>query len=125
MYFFQEYISPTVILASVMMFLLILTIQPPSVKQESAPSKDNKLLKVISKNTLAIFFLHVMVLESFQNGYFGFAINRNTINPIIEVPLITVIVLFTTLGIILLLKKVPYMSKLIGCVEDWEKRKQN
>jgi surface polysaccharide O-acyltransferase-like enzyme len=124
-YFFQEYISPTVILASVMMFLLMLTIQPPSVKQESAPSKDNKLLKVISNNTLAIFFLHVMVLESFQNGYFGFAINRNTINPVIEVPLITVIVLFTTLGIILLLKKVPYMSKLLGCVEDWEKRKQN
>jgi surface polysaccharide O-acyltransferase-like enzyme len=124
-YFFQEYISPTVILASVMMFLLILTIQPPSVKQESNPSRGNKLLKVISRNTLAIFFLHVMVLESIQNGYFGFAINRNTINPIIEVPLITLIVLFTTLGIILLLKKVPYMSKLIGCVEDWEKRKQN
>lgn len=124
-YFFQEYISPTIILASVMMFLLLLTIQPPSVKQESNPSKGNKLLKVISKNTLAIFFIHVMVLESFQNGYFGFAINRNTINPIIEVPLLTVIVLFASLAIILLLKKIPYMSKLLGCVEDWEGRTQN
>ena len=55
-----------------------------------------------------------MVLESIQNGYFGFAINRNTINPIIEVPLMTVIVLFVSLAIILLLKKVPYLNKLIG-----------
>jgi len=116
MYFFQEYISPTVILASVMMFLLLLTIKPPSGQQEISPSKGNKLIKVISENTLGIFFVHVMVLESFQNGYFGFAISRNTLNPIIEVPIMTVIVLFASLAIILLLKKIPYMNRLIGCV---------
>jgi surface polysaccharide O-acyltransferase-like enzyme len=65
---------------------------------------------------LGIFFLHVMVLESIENGYLGFAINRNTLNPIIEAPLMTVIVLFATLAIILLLKKIPYMNRLIGCV---------
>jgi surface polysaccharide O-acyltransferase-like enzyme len=116
MYFFQEYISPTVILAAVMMFLMLLTIKPPSVQQETSPHKGNKLLKVISENTLGIFFLHVMVLESFQNGYFGFAISRNTLNPIIQVPLMTVIVLFASLAIILLLKKIPYMDRLIGCI---------
>jgi surface polysaccharide O-acyltransferase-like enzyme len=115
-YFFQEYISPTVVLASVMMFLLLLTVRPSSVQQEISPSKGNKLIKVISANTLAIYLLHVMVLESFQNGYFGFAINRNTINPIVEVPLITVIVLFACLTVILLLRKIPYMDKLIGSI---------
>jgi hypothetical protein len=55
-----------------------------------------------------------MVLESLENGYFGFAINRNTINPVIEVPLMTVIVLFVSLAIILLLKKVPYLKNVIG-----------
>jgi surface polysaccharide O-acyltransferase-like enzyme len=117
MYFFQEYISPTVILASVMMFLLLFTIQPTtSVQKESVPPKRNKLLKVISENTLAIFFIHVIVLESFQNGYFGFAINRFTIDPIIEVPLITAIVLFASLAIILLLKKIPCMNRLLGSI---------
>ena len=56
MYFFQEYISPTVILASVMMFLLLLTIQPPSVQQEISPSKVNKLIKVIS----AKYFTYIL-----------------------------------------------------------------
>ena len=94
-----------------MVFLLLLTIKPPSVQKED-PTKLPKaidLIKVISQNTLAIFLFHVMILESLQNGYFGFAINRNTINPIIEVPLITVIVLFVSLAIILILKKVPYL----------------
>jgi hypothetical protein len=55
-----------------------------------------------------------MVLESFQRGYFGFAINGNTINSIVGVPLITVITLFVSLGIILLLKKIPYLKRLLG-----------
>lgn len=114
MYFFQEYFSPTVILASVMAFLLLLTIPPPTVQKEISPSIVNKLIKVISQNSLPIFLIHVMLLESLQNGYFGFAINRNTINPIIEVPLMTIIVLFVSLAIVLLLKKVPYLNKLIG-----------
>jgi surface polysaccharide O-acyltransferase-like enzyme len=115
MYYFQQYFSPTIILASVMVFLLLLTIQPPSVQKENSPSKVNKLINVISQNTLGIFFIHVMIIESIQLGYFGFTINRNTINPIIEVPLLTVIVLFVSLAIILLLKKIPHLNKLIGC----------
>lgn len=114
MYFFQGYFSPTLILASVMVFLLLLTIQPPSVQKVTRPSTGNKLIKVISENSLALFLFHVMILESLQRGYFGFAINGNTINSIIGVPLMTVIVLFVSLAIILLLKKVPYLKKLIG-----------
>jgi surface polysaccharide O-acyltransferase-like enzyme len=113
MYFFQQYFSPTIILASVMLFLLLLTVKPPSVQKENSLSKVHKLIKVISENTLGIFFIHVMIIESIQNGYFGFAINRNTLNPIIEVPLLTAIVLFVSLAIILLLKKVPYLNRLI------------
>ena len=113
MYFFQQYFSPTIILASVMVFLLLLTVKPPSVQKENSLSKVHKLIKVISENTLGIFFIHVMIIESIQNGYFGFAINRNTLNPIIEVPLLTAIVLFVSIAIILLLKKIPYLNRLI------------
>ena len=113
MYFFQQYFSPTIILASVTVFLLLLTVKPPPVQKENRPSVVHKLIKVISENTLGIFFIHVMIMESIQNGYFGFAINRTTINSVIEVPLLTAIVLFVSLGIILLLKKIPYLNKLI------------
>jgi hypothetical protein len=55
-----------------------------------------------------------MVLESLQRGYFGFAINGNTINSIVGVPLITAVTLFVSLGIILLVKKIPYVKKIVG-----------
>lgn len=113
-YFFQQYFSPTLILASVMVFLLLLTTQPSSVQNVTRPSTGNKLVKVISENSLSLFLFHVMILESLQRGYFGFAINGNTINSIIEVPLNTMITLFVSLGIIILLKKVPYLKKLVG-----------
>jgi surface polysaccharide O-acyltransferase-like enzyme len=115
MYFFQQYFSPTVILVAVMMFMLLFTVQPPSVQEDSNPSKAHKLIQLISQNTLGIFFIHVMIIESIQLGYFGFTINRTTLNPIIEVPLLTAIVLFASLAIILLLKKIPYLEKWIGC----------
>lgn len=117
MYFFQQYLSPTIILASVMMFMMFLTVKPPSFQTQIAipvVSTGNKLIGVISENTFPIFLLHVMVIESIQKGYFGFTINRDVLNPVIEVPLLTAIVFFSCLGIILLLKKVPYVKRVIG-----------
>jgi hypothetical protein len=55
-----------------------------------------------------------MVLESIQKGYFGLQISVNTMNPIVEIPLITVFTLFICLGIIFVLKRVPVVKKLIG-----------
>jgi len=112
MYFFQEYISPTVIFASVMLFLLLLTVKPPA--PEQAGSVKNRLIKLFGENTLAIFFVHVIVLESIQEGFLGFTLNRTILDPIVEVPLISVVVLFVSLAIVWALKKVPGLKNFIG-----------
>ena len=54
------------------------------------------------------------IFESFQKGYFGFQLSVNTINPIVEIPLITIITLFVCVGIVFLLKKVPILKKIVG-----------
>ena len=134
MYFFQGYLSPTLIFAAASLFLLLIVVQsPPSTQAFAVPSatenyfkpkeicaeppcesKGRKLLRLISVNTLALYLFHVMVLETIQKGYLGFAINGNTINSVVGVPLNTVIVLFVSLGIIVGLKKVPVLKKLVG-----------
>jgi len=113
-YFFQEYFSPTMILASVMLFLLLNTVQVSSKPTETRHPKISWLLRKISENTLPIYLLHVMIIESLQRGYFGFTISSNTLNSIIEVPLITVVTLFICLGVIIPLKKIPVLKKVIG-----------
>ncbi|NLE04570.1 MAG: acyltransferase family protein [Crenarchaeota archaeon] len=114
LYFFQQYFSITVIFTAVMTFSFLLTINPPTLEKKTSFFSFHKLIQLISHNTLGIFFVHVMVIESTQRGYFGFAFNQELLNPIVEIPLLTAFVLFVSLGIILILKKVPYLNKLIG-----------
>ncbi len=114
MFFFQQYFSPTVMLSSVALFLLLLTVKPLSQQQELKPSITQRLIKLISVNTLGIFLIHVMINESIQRGFFGFAINRDLLNPIIEVPMLATVVLFTSLGIIVIIRKIPYVNRIIA-----------
>jgi surface polysaccharide O-acyltransferase-like enzyme len=114
-YYFQDYFSPTMILASATLFLLLNTIKAPINQIQPRQSKINILLKQISQSTLAIFLFHVIVLETLQRGYlWGFTISGNNLNSIIEVPLITLVTLLICLAVILPLRKVPIIKKLIG-----------
>lgn len=111
-YAFTVFFGPWTILTAVTLFLLLNTVKT-SAETEST-GKRHRLISVISQNTLPLALFHVIILESFQYGYFGFAINGTTINTIIGVPLITALTLFVSLAIILLLKKIPYAKRLIG-----------
>ena len=110
--FFLDNMSLSVILASASLFMLLLKVSPTIL--ETRFPRTNKLIRVIGQNTLAIYLLHVIILESFQRGYFGFQISVNTMTPIFEIPLITILTLFVSLGIVLLLKMVPILKRLIG-----------
>jgi surface polysaccharide O-acyltransferase-like enzyme len=113
-YFFQDYFSPTTILASVALFLLLNKVQAPSNLIAPRGTKKDWLLRKIGENTLPLYLLHVMIIEALQRGYFGFTLSSSTLNSIIEVPLITVVTLFICLAIIIPLKKIPFVKRLIG-----------
>jgi hypothetical protein len=53
-------------------------------------------------------------MESFDRGFFGFTLNYETLNPIMGIPIITVLTLFITLSLVVLMKKVPILKKIIG-----------
>jgi surface polysaccharide O-acyltransferase-like enzyme len=108
---FFDYLSVNVVLMSigVYAFLSTFSFDWPGTKHPYL----KKIIETISKNTLPIFLLHVIVLETLSRGLLGFTLNLS-INPLIEVPLASVAILFITLGIILLMKKVPLLKKLIG-----------
>jgi len=109
--YFYDYLTANVVLASVSLFMLLLTMP---VHIRNPPSFSKKLLHQVSQNTLPIYLFHVMILESLQKGYFGFTISVTTMNPVLEIPLITAVTFFVSFGIIYLLKKMPYARKLLG-----------
>ena len=111
-YFFFYTLSANVILASVSVFLLIGRHQPNLTLNKHAQIR--KVINAISQNTLPIFFIHVIILESLEKGFFGFKLSLMLINPFIEIPIATIVTLFVALGLIVLMKKVPVLKKLIG-----------
>jgi surface polysaccharide O-acyltransferase-like enzyme len=111
-FFFLDYLSATVILASASLFMLLLKVSPSGI--EARFSRTNKLIRLIGQSTLTIYLLHVMVLEALQKGYFGFQISVNTMTPLIEIPLITLVTLFISLGLTYLLHRIPLVKKICG-----------
>jgi surface polysaccharide O-acyltransferase-like enzyme len=110
--FFFDYLTANVIIGSAALFLIL--IKFPQDWPGSTHTITGRITQAISKNTLPIFLLHVIILESFQRGFFGFTLSFTTLNPIIEIPLITVLTLFITLGLVLLMRKVPVLKRIVG-----------
>jgi surface polysaccharide O-acyltransferase-like enzyme len=114
-YFFQEYISPTMILAAVPFFLLLNSYTPkPSTTDATKPSWTKRIMHVISENTLPIFLFHMMVIYTLQHGLLGVTLNGDVLNSIAGVPLMAGLTLAICLAVMVPLKKVPVIKKLVG-----------
>jgi surface polysaccharide O-acyltransferase-like enzyme len=110
--FFHDGYSFSMIGASAALFLLLAAV-PSNMLEERFP-RGIRVLRFIGQNTIPIYLFHVMVLESLQKGFFGFQISLATMNPVLEVPLLTVVTLFICLGVIYPLEKIPLVKRLIG-----------
>ena len=110
--FFHEPLNLTMIIASTSLFLILIAI--PKTKIESHNKNLNRLLHWIGKNTLPIYLIHVIVMETFQNGYLGFALNMNVMNPVIEIPLLTALTFTISALLVYPLKKIPYIKRVMG-----------
>jgi surface polysaccharide O-acyltransferase-like enzyme len=110
--FFFGYLAINVIVGSAALFLILIKFRPdwPGTNHKIS----SKVVQAISKNTLPIFLFHVIILETFERGLLGFKLSFSTLNPIIEIPLLAALTFFITLGLVLLMKKVPVLRKMMG-----------
>jgi surface polysaccharide O-acyltransferase-like enzyme len=111
-YFFFDYLSANIIIASVALFTIL------SRFKADWPGGNHphlsRVVRAISVNTLPIYMFHVIILMSLQRGFFGFTLSLTVMDPIIGVPIITAATFIITFGLILIMKRVPVLRKLIG-----------
>ncbi len=110
--FFYDGFSVTMIVFSVSLFLLLLAF--PTQEVQLKYRSINRVIHVVSGNTLPIYLLHVMVLESLERGFLGFTFKITSFNAFLAIPLLTLVTLLICLAIILPLKRIPYLKRLIG-----------
>lgn len=110
--FFYDGFSINMIVLSASLFLLLSAIS--NQKLQLTYPRVNRFLGTISANTLPIYLLHVIVLESLEKGYLGFTLKITDFNAFLAIPVLTVVTLLICLAIILPLKRIPYLKRLIG-----------
>jgi surface polysaccharide O-acyltransferase-like enzyme len=109
--FFHGYLMFNIISASAATFLLLRAV-PKSRFEGNGVA--NRMLHWIGQNTLPIYLIHMMILETAQAGWLGYGINSSMMISIVEVPLVTAITLTVSAAIVYPLMKVPYLKRLIG-----------
>jgi surface polysaccharide O-acyltransferase-like enzyme len=110
--FFHESLSFNLIIASVAVYLLLISV--PRGRIESRSGKLKAALHWFGQNTLPIYLMHYLILESLMFGFFGFALNATVLNPVIEIPLLAIVTLGLTAILVYVLKKIPIVKRLIG-----------
>ncbi|MCL2642014.1 MAG: acyltransferase [Candidatus Bathyarchaeota archaeon] len=114
-FFFQGNSSPTMILATLSLFMLLNSYaKPQNISQIEKPSWAHRIMHVISENTLPIYLMHMIIVYLLAHGFFGFVLTGRTFDPILSVPLAAAVTLTICLIIIVPLKKIPGLRKLIG-----------
>jgi surface polysaccharide O-acyltransferase-like enzyme len=111
--FFHHYMSVSAILASLGLLLLLISISPRKLEGHGkVKSVVKNVIHWISENTLPIYLLHIMILESIVPYIMNYA--PLTGNQIIDVPMWAFTTFAITVAFVYPLKKIPYISKLIG-----------
>jgi surface polysaccharide O-acyltransferase-like enzyme len=110
--FFHQPLNFTLVLSSAALFMLL--IHTETHEKASHHPTIHRLISWISKNTLPIYLLHIMVLEALENGYLGLSLNMTVLSPILEIPLLTLVTFALTALIVYPLKEIPVVNQLIG-----------
>lgn len=109
--YFHNYMSAPIIIASAAAYYYFTTVKRNSVK---SPTVFNRFVAWVSKNTLPIYLIHMIILITFTEGVFGLYFNTITYLPLIDSPVFACIVFGVSAIMVYLLKKIPYITRLIG-----------
>jgi surface polysaccharide O-acyltransferase-like enzyme len=108
--YFHNFYSYSVIIGSMSVFFLLTKIPESKIETHS---RINRAINWIGQNTLPIYLFHPIILEILSQGILGFSL-PSLGNKLLDVPVLTITTLALMILIIYCLKKIPYMTKLIG-----------
>jgi len=107
---FHDPLSFDIIIIASAVFLVLTSVPKSIVENNQIVSRA---VHWIGQNTLSLYLIHMMVLETLTLGLLGFTL-PSTGNAAIDMPLYAVIVLLISAAIVYALKKIRYAGRIIG-----------
>lgn len=103
--------SPNVVIYAVSMFIVLKYISDTT--SERMPALLKEFILLVSRAGFGIYLLHVLILEFFMDGRFGFVLNAKETNPLYTLPLLGFSVFIFTLSIVTFIREIPYLRKTV------------
>jgi surface polysaccharide O-acyltransferase-like enzyme len=105
---FEDFLSPNVVVMAICVFLVFKSI-PFDRMQKNIPMIF-KTMTTISSASFSVYLMHILVLEIIKSHIPWFSISASFIHPIVGIPVTAIATLGLCVGVVVLLRKIPYMK---------------
>lgn len=103
--FFHDNLGFSIALSSISVFLVLNRISVRSIQIKG-------LVKAVAVNSLSIYLMHLLVLETIERGHLGFKFSSTFVNPAIEIPIISIATFIVTSILVLSVNKLIELVKI-------------
>lgn len=109
--FFLDYYSINMIIVSAGIFLILKSIPYDRLLEQR--DRLRQRIVFVSSCSFGIYFVHVMMMELLADGVFGFRLSALSMNPLIAIPLASLVTLLLSFVVTVLLKQIPYVRNIV------------
>lgn len=106
-----SYFALNVMFMAISVFVLFKNINWQRVDYEG--SLIGKTILILSNGSFGVYLIHLLVLDILSSGILGMAISPYTFNPIIGIPLVSVITFILSYIFVLVLQKIPFIKMIV------------
>jgi surface polysaccharide O-acyltransferase-like enzyme len=106
--YFNDFLFPNVILMTIGIFVFIKSVYWERIIKRD--SNMNKFILDVSTLSFGIYLVHILVLELLQNYY---KIDARITNPLISIPLVSMVIMTISYVVIKLMKRLPIIEKFV------------
>lgn len=106
-----SYLAPNVIFISLMVYLLFKNINWNYFIGDNLII--NKLILNFNKTSFGIYLVHLFVLDIISSGDIGITIKASSFNPVIGIPLVSIITFIISHYFVVILQRIPLLNKVV------------
>lgn len=106
-----SYFAPNVIFMSTSVYLLFKNIDWN--KTIAKIPVVNNLISSLGKTSFGIYLTHLLVLDIISSGDIGIIVKASSFNPIIGIPLVSILTFFISFLVVLIVQRIPLLNKVV------------
>lgn len=106
------YDKPNVTVMALLAFVLLTQPQPAALVERHASALA--VVRALAASSYGIYLLHPLLLDVLGSGFLGVPISGTSLPPFIGIPALALVVLFVSLGVMMVARRVPVLGRLVG-----------